>query len=76
MIQPNDDNPTTSTPTEPDADQLWNSYQAVRERTRELSTALTQLGQHIKTARKQDKTVKAELDSARGVLKKLQAIEL
>jgi DNA polymerase-3 subunit beta len=57
-------------------EQLWLSYQAVRDRVRDLNTALSELGDQLRDAKKQDKTVRSELKNARGVLAKLQNIQI
>ena len=58
------------------AEQLWLAFQNVRDRVRDLNTALTTLGDQIRAAKTQDRTIKAELANARGVLAKLQSIAI
>ncbi len=58
------------------AEQLWLAFQNVRDRVRDLNTALTTLGDQIRAAKAQDRTIKAELANARGVLAKLQSIAI
>ncbi|MGB0713419.1 MAG: hypothetical protein ACPGUC_07645 [Gammaproteobacteria bacterium] len=57
-------------------EQLWLSYQAVRDRVRELNGALSELGDQLREVRKADKGVRAELKNARGVLAKLQNMSI
>ena len=58
------------------AEQLWLAFQNVRDRVRDLNGALTTLGDQIRAAKTQDRTIKAELANARGVLAKLQSIAI
>jgi len=57
-------------------EQLQLAFQTVRDRVRDLNAAISELGDHIRSVKKQDKAVKTELDNARGVLAKLQSISL
>ena len=57
-------------------EQLWLSYQNARDRVRDLNTALSELGDQLREAKKADKSVRAELKNARGVLAKLQNISI
>ena len=71
----------TNEKSQPNADagrveQLWLSYQAVRDRVRELNGALSELGDQLREVRKADKGVRAELKNARGVLAKLQNMSI
>ena len=58
------------------AEQLWLAFQNVRDRVRDLNGALTTLGDQLRAAKAQDRTIKAELANARGVLAKLQSIAI
>jgi hypothetical protein len=71
MIQPKHSGRTD----DPNPD-LWTQYQAVKEKARELNSAINELGQSIKGFHKEQKTVRVELDNARGVLAKLQSINI
>ena len=68
MIQPK-----KNTDDQPD---LWTQYQTIKEKARELNSAIAELGQSIKGFHKEQKTVRTELDNARGVLAKLQSINI
>ena len=58
------------------AEQLWLAFQNVRDRVRDLNGALATLGDQLRAAKAQDRTIKAELANARGVLAKLQSIAI
>ena len=73
MIQPKKNDEIKGQDQTPD---LWSQYQTVRERARELNSAITELGQSIKGYQKGQKSVRVELDNARGVLAKLQNINI
>lgn len=71
MIQPK-----TNGRTDDQTPDLWSQYQTVKEKARELNSAIAELGQSIKGFHKEQKTVRTELDNARGVLAKLQSINI
>jgi DNA polymerase III subunit beta len=71
MIQPKQNNRT-----EDQTPDLWTQYQTVKDKARELNSAIAELGQSIKGYHKDQKTVRVELDNARGVLAKLQSINI
>lgn len=70
MIQPKKNGPTDEQP------DLWTQYQTIKEKARDLNCAIAELGQSIKGFHKEQKTVRVELDNARGVLAKLQSINI
>lgn len=55
---------------------LWTQFQTVKEKARELNTVVAELGQSIKGFHKEQKTVRSELQNARGALSKLQSINI
>ncbi len=70
MIQPKNNGQTDDQP------DLWAQYQTIKGKARELNSAIAELGQSIKGFHKEQKTVRVELDNARGVLAKLQSINI
>lgn len=58
------------------ADQLWITFQNVKDKVRDLNSSITELGNQLRQVKKQDKAVRTELDNARGVLSKLKSISI